>query len=90
MWVFRLGVLSLGVWGVVFLLVQVRYLGKYYSCVGRHISPSLSIGAQARLMQIYSIKILIYVQVKDFLILILIPVVKQPTMQPTGSRPVSK
>ena len=49
-WVFRLGVLSLGVWGVVFLLVQVRYLGKYYSYVGHRISPSLSIGAQARLM----------------------------------------
>ena len=34
------GSLSLGVWGVVFLLV-VRCLGKYYSYVGRQISPSL-------------------------------------------------
>ena len=33
-WVLRLGVLSLGVWGVVFLLVQLRRLGKYYSYVG--------------------------------------------------------
>ena len=43
-WVLRLGILSLGVQGVVFLLV-VRCLGKYYSHVGRQISPSLSIGA---------------------------------------------
>ena len=39
----------LGVWGVVFLLV-VRCLGKYYSYVGRQISPSLSLGAWARLV----------------------------------------
>ena len=50
-WVLRLGVLSLGVWGVVFLLV-VRCLGKYYSYVGRQISPSLSLGAWARLVLI--------------------------------------
>ena len=48
-WVLRLGVLSLGVWGVVFLLV-VGCLRKHYSYVGRQISPSLSIGARARLM----------------------------------------
>ena len=49
-WVLSLGVLSLGVWGVVFLLV-VGCLGKHYSyVVGRQISPSLSIGARARLM----------------------------------------
>ena len=49
-WVLRLGVLSLGVLGVVFLLVLVRCLGKYYSYVGRQISPSLSIGTRAGLM----------------------------------------
>ena len=49
-WVLRLGVLSLGVWGVAFLLVLVQCLGKYYSYVGRQISPSLSIGARARFM----------------------------------------
>ena len=48
-WVLRLGVLNLGVWGVVFLLVA-GCLGKHYSYVGRQISPSLSIGAWARLM----------------------------------------
>ena len=48
-WVLRLGVLSLGVCGVVFLWV-VRCLGKYYSYVGRQISPSLSLGAWARLV----------------------------------------
>ena len=48
-WVLRLGVLSLGVWGVVFVLV-VGCLRKHYSYVGRQISPSLSIGARARLM----------------------------------------
>ena len=48
-WVLRLEVLSLGVWGVVFLLV-VRCLGKYYSYVGSQISPSLSLGAWARLV----------------------------------------
>ena len=41
----------LGAWGVVFLLV-VRCLGKYYSYVGRQISPSLSLGAWARLVWI--------------------------------------
>ena len=44
------GGFEFGCVGFVFLLVQVRYLGKYYSYVGHHISPSLSIGAQARLM----------------------------------------
>ena len=48
-WVLRLEVLSWGVWGVVFLLV-VRCLGKYYSYVGSQISPSLSLGAWARLV----------------------------------------
>ena len=48
-WVLRLEVLSWGVWGVVFLLV-VRCLGKYYSYVGSEISPSLSLGAWARLV----------------------------------------
>ena len=48
-WVLRLGVLSLGVWGVVFLL-GVLCLGKYYSYVGRQISPSVGIGAWARLV----------------------------------------
>ena len=41
-WVLRLAVLSLGGWGVVFLLVLVRCLGKYYSYVGHQISPSPS------------------------------------------------
>ena len=49
-WVLTLGVLSLGVWGAVFLLVLVLCLGKYYSYVGRQISPSLSLGERARLM----------------------------------------
>ena len=48
-WVLRLGLLSLGVWGVVFLLV-VRCLGKYYSYVGRQISPSFNLEAWARLV----------------------------------------
>ena len=42
-WVLRLGVLSLGGWDVVFPLVLVRCLGKYYSYAGRQISPSLNI-----------------------------------------------
>ena len=49
-WVLRLEVLSLVVWGVVFLLVLVRCLGKCYSYVGRQIFPSLSLGARARLV----------------------------------------
>ena len=47
--ILRLGVLSLGVWGVVLLLVLQR-LGEYYSYVGRQISLSFNIGAWARLL----------------------------------------
>ena len=47
--ILRLGVLSLGVWGVVLLLV-VQRLGEYYSYVGRQISLSFNIGAWARLL----------------------------------------
>ena len=46
----KAGGFEFGCVGCCLPFVQVRYLGKYYSYVGRQISPSRSIGVWARLM----------------------------------------